>query len=104
MTGGNLSQVRAPLTLTGVEALTASDDVFRLLAARTPVGIFVASKTGRYEYVNESWCELAGTRRPIGPSARAGWPRCIPRTQTGCSSSWNGRWRREQTAARNTGS
>ncbi len=60
MTSGNLSRARTAITLTGVDALNASDDVFRLLAASTPIGIFVASNTGHYEYVNESWCELAG--------------------------------------------
>jgi diguanylate cyclase (GGDEF)-like protein/PAS domain S-box-containing protein len=60
MAVGKLSHAPTALSLTGVEALTASDDVFRLMAARTPVGIFVASPSGAYEYVNESWCELAG--------------------------------------------
>ncbi len=71
MTSGNLSHARATLTLTGVEALNASDDGFRLLAASTRAGIFVASRSGQYEYVNESWCELAGL-----PAERAlgdGW-------------------------------
>ncbi|HEX4518579.1 MAG TPA: PAS domain S-box protein [Gaiellaceae bacterium] len=60
MATSKFSRARAALTFTGPEGLTSSHDVFRLMAARTPVGIFVASPSGQYEYVNESWCELAG--------------------------------------------
>jgi diguanylate cyclase (GGDEF)-like protein/PAS domain S-box-containing protein len=60
MAASKLSRGRAALPLTGAAGVTASHDVFQLMAARTPVGIFVASRTGDYEYVNESWCGLAG--------------------------------------------
>jgi diguanylate cyclase (GGDEF)-like protein/PAS domain S-box-containing protein len=53
------AQVQA-LPLRGVETLTSSEDVFRVLAALTPVGMYVASASGEYEYVNRRWCELTG--------------------------------------------
>ena len=71
MAVGKLSRAAAALTLTGLEALSASHDVFRLMASRTPVGIFVASPSGEYEYVNESWCELAGL--PPEKALGSGW-------------------------------
>ena len=71
MATSKLSHPRAVLTLTGVEALSSSRDVFRLMAARTPVGIFVASPSGEYEYVNESWCDLAGL--PAERALGSGW-------------------------------
>ncbi len=75
MAVGKLSQARAALTLTGGEAFTPSQDVFRLMAARTPVGIFVASPSGDYEYVNESWCELAGL--PADRALGSGWEAAV---------------------------
>jgi diguanylate cyclase (GGDEF)-like protein/PAS domain S-box-containing protein len=71
MATSNLSHARAALTPTGGDALTAPHDVFQLMAARTPVGIFVASRSGEYEYVNESWCELAGL--PAERALGSGW-------------------------------
>jgi diguanylate cyclase (GGDEF)-like protein/PAS domain S-box-containing protein len=44
----------------GGSDVASPETVFRLLTARTPVGIFVASSNGRYEYVNERWSELTG--------------------------------------------
>jgi diguanylate cyclase (GGDEF)-like protein/PAS domain S-box-containing protein len=54
----NVSHVRASVALSGVEALSSSEDVFRVLTAQTPVGVFVACATGEYEYVNKRWCKL----------------------------------------------
>ncbi len=71
MAVGKLSRATAALTLTGLEGLSASHDVFRLMASRTPVGIFVASPSGEYEYVNESWCTLAGL--PPEKALGSGW-------------------------------
>jgi diguanylate cyclase (GGDEF)-like protein/PAS domain S-box-containing protein len=59
MEPGKISHVRAALALSGVQAFSSSEDVFRVLTQRTPVGIFVAASTGEYEYVNERWCELS---------------------------------------------
>jgi diguanylate cyclase (GGDEF)-like protein/PAS domain S-box-containing protein len=59
------------LSLSGVETLTSSEDVFRVLTALTPVGMFIASASGEYEYVNERWCELTGLTP--GDAAGAGW-------------------------------
>ncbi len=75
MAVGKLSQTRAELTLTGIDAFTPSRDVFRLMAAGVPVGIFVASPSGEYEYVNESWCELAGL--PAERALGSGWEAAV---------------------------
>ncbi len=71
MSTSQLSHVRAALADSAIEALASSEDVFRVLAAHLPVGIFVACSTGEYEYVNERWCELSGldASRAVG----AGW-------------------------------
>jgi len=42
------------------EALRESEERFRLLATRTPVGIFLASRKGRVMFVNEAVCKLTG--------------------------------------------
>jgi diguanylate cyclase (GGDEF)-like protein/PAS domain S-box-containing protein len=68
---GQLSHARATLALSGLEVLTSSEDVFSVLTAQTPVGIFVAGATGGYEYVNQRWCELAGVAS--GQAAGDGW-------------------------------
>src|SRR5262249_36025182 len=46
-------------------------DVFRVLTARAPVGVFVAAATGEYEYVNERWCSVAGM--PAESAFGDGW-------------------------------
>ncbi len=46
--------------LEAVERLRAGEDVIGVLAAHTPVGIFVSDVEGKAVYVNERWCELAG--------------------------------------------
>ena len=70
-----LSHARAALALTGLEALTASDDVFRVLTAQIPVGIYVAGASGGYEYVNQRWCELSGLASV--EAAGEGWARAL---------------------------
>jgi diguanylate cyclase (GGDEF)-like protein/PAS domain S-box-containing protein len=71
MEPSRLSHVRAALAVSGIGALSSSEDVFRALTARAPVGIFVAASTGEYEYVNERWCELAGL--PAEQAFGDGW-------------------------------
>jgi diguanylate cyclase (GGDEF)-like protein/PAS domain S-box-containing protein len=53
----HLSPVPPPADASG---FAFPEAVFRLVTARTPVGVFVASSNGRYEYVNERWTELTG--------------------------------------------
>jgi diguanylate cyclase (GGDEF)-like protein/PAS domain S-box-containing protein len=60
MSSTPLSHIRPLRPLPDVADLASPEAVFRLLTARTPVGIFVASSNGRYEYVNERWSELTG--------------------------------------------
>src|SRR5262252_3337272 len=60
MEPGQLSHLRAALAVSGASALSSPEDVFRVLAARAPVGVFVAAASGEYEYVNDRWCALAG--------------------------------------------
>jgi diguanylate cyclase (GGDEF)-like protein/PAS domain S-box-containing protein len=57
---GHLSHLRAALAISGSAALASPEDVFRVLTAQAPVGVFVAAATGEYEYVNDCWCTLAG--------------------------------------------
>jgi diguanylate cyclase (GGDEF)-like protein/PAS domain S-box-containing protein len=38
----------------------SSEELFRALAAHTPVGVFVSDANGACTFVNERWCELAG--------------------------------------------
>jgi two-component system sensor histidine kinase/response regulator len=53
------------------EALLSSEERFRTLAKRAPVGIFLADANGDYLYVNPRWCEMAAMD---GPDALgAGW-------------------------------
>ncbi len=54
-----------------VEALSWSEDVFRVLSAQAPVGIFVATSDGRYDYVNRRWCDL--TRLDYEQALGDGW-------------------------------
>jgi diguanylate cyclase (GGDEF)-like protein/PAS domain S-box-containing protein len=44
----------------GVRALGASEELFSVMTAHTPVGVFVSNVEGACVYVNERWCELAG--------------------------------------------
>jgi diguanylate cyclase (GGDEF)-like protein/PAS domain S-box-containing protein len=60
MEPGQLSQLRAALAVSGTSGLSAPEQVFRALTAKAPVGLFVATATGDYEYVNDRWCSLAG--------------------------------------------
>lgn len=55
--------------------LESSEEIFRALAAHTPLGIFVSNVAGACVYVNERWCDLAG----LGPEqARGdGWTAAI---------------------------
>lgn len=55
-----VSHVRAGLALAGARSLSSPEEVFRVLAAQTPVGVFVSSREGKCEYVNRRWCELTG--------------------------------------------
>jgi diguanylate cyclase (GGDEF)-like protein/PAS domain S-box-containing protein len=71
MEPGQLSHLRAALALSGVSALSSPEDVFRVLTARAPVGVFVAAATGEYEYVNDRWCSLAGI--PAEQAFGDGW-------------------------------
>ena len=71
MEPGQLSQLRAALALSGGAALSSPEDVFRVLTARAPVGVFVAAASGEYEYENDRWCALAGM--PAEQAFGAGW-------------------------------
>ncbi len=42
------------------QALRKSQERYRTLAEMSPVGIFHADSAGRYLYVNQRWCEIAG--------------------------------------------
>jgi two-component system sensor histidine kinase/response regulator len=42
--------------------LESSEEIFRVLAAHTQLGIFVSDVDGGCVYVNDRWCELAGLR------------------------------------------
>ena len=57
------------------EALQASEQRFRTLAAHAPVGIFLAGREGNCLFVNECWCELAGLS-PDEAKGR-GWARAL---------------------------
>jgi diguanylate cyclase (GGDEF)-like protein/PAS domain S-box-containing protein len=100
-----VSHTRAALALSGVQALASSEDVFRVLTARMPVGIFVASSAGEYEYVNTRWCEVTGldASRAVGDGwmsalhpddasrVREAWAEA---TATGADSVWEYRFHR----------
>jgi diguanylate cyclase (GGDEF)-like protein/PAS domain S-box-containing protein len=49
-----------PLPTLAESNLQRPEGVFRLLTARTPVGIYVAGTDGTYEYVNERWTVITG--------------------------------------------
>jgi diguanylate cyclase (GGDEF)-like protein/PAS domain S-box-containing protein len=84
---GQLSHARAALALTGLEALTSSDDVLRVLTAQIPVGIYVAGAAGGYEYVNERWCELTGLT--FAEAAGGGWSSALhPDDATRVTGEW----------------
>ncbi len=57
------------------EDLKKSAELFRLLAQVSPVGIFRTDATGRCQYVNTKWCELAGLT-PADAHGR-GWERAL---------------------------
>ncbi len=87
MRTGQLSHARAALALSGLEALTSSEDIFRVLTAQTPVGIFVAGATGAYEYVNQRWCELTGLAAAQAPGD--GWRAALhPEDATRVTGEW----------------
>ncbi len=70
-----VSPIRAALALSGIDELSSPEEVFRALAAQTPVGIFVASRSGELEYANGRWCELTG----LAPEETLGngWKRAL---------------------------
>jgi diguanylate cyclase (GGDEF)-like protein/PAS domain S-box-containing protein len=49
----------------------SSEELFRSLAAHTPVGLFVSNADGRCMFVNERWCELTGLSQ--GEALGDGW-------------------------------
>jgi len=53
-------------------ALRESEDQFRLLAQRAPVGIVMADLNGAYTFANVRWCELTGMT--TAQALRASWP------------------------------
>jgi PAS domain S-box-containing protein len=57
------------------EALQASEQRFRTLAAHAPVGIFLTDRAGNCSFVNKCWCDMAG----LSPEeARGqGWGRAL---------------------------
>ena len=55
----------------GIPELGSSEQLFRTLAAHTPVGIFVSNASGACIYVNDRWCELAGM--PAVAALGSGW-------------------------------
>ncbi|MEI8105896.1 MAG: PAS domain S-box protein [Actinomycetes bacterium] len=55
-----VSHLRAGLGLAGARSNSSSEEIFRALAAHTPVGIFVSNPAGSCEYVNRRWCDLSG--------------------------------------------
>jgi diguanylate cyclase (GGDEF)-like protein/PAS domain S-box-containing protein len=75
MEPGKLSHLRAALAVSGIGALSSPEDVFRVLTARAPIGVFVAAATGEYEYVNDRWCTLAGIQAE--EAFGDGWTRAL---------------------------
>ncbi len=55
------------------EALAKSQRRYRTLAEISPVGIYHADAGGRYRYVNQRWCEIAGLAAEEGLAD--GWTR-----------------------------
>lgn len=55
--------------------LRESKERFHTLARVSPVGIFESDTGGRYLYVNERWCEIAGV--PYRDSLGEGWTRAL---------------------------
>jgi diguanylate cyclase (GGDEF)-like protein/PAS domain S-box-containing protein len=56
-----VSHIRAELAFSDAAGgIVSSEEVFRVLTAQTPVGIFVSSRHGKFEYVNRRWCDLTG--------------------------------------------
>ena len=89
MEPGHLSHLRAALAVSGVSALSSPEDVFRVLTARAPVGVFVAAATGEYEYVNDRWCALAGI--PAEQAFGDGWTTALhPEDAARVVSAWAG--------------
>ncbi|HZR92486.1 MAG TPA: PAS domain S-box protein [Gaiellaceae bacterium] len=65
----------AELVPASCAACAQGEEVFRALAAHTPVGIFLSDAEGRCVYVNRRWCELAGLD-PDG-ALGDGWMRAL---------------------------
>jgi diguanylate cyclase (GGDEF)-like protein/PAS domain S-box-containing protein len=87
MEPGKLSHLRAALAVSGVSALSSPEDVFRVLTARAPVGVFVAATSGEYEYVNDRWCALAGI--PAEQAFGDGWTTALhPEDAARAASGW----------------
>lgn len=57
------------------QALRKSQDRYRTLAEMSPVGIFHADAEGRYLYVNQRWCEIAGLHADQGQGT--GWEQSL---------------------------
>jgi diguanylate cyclase (GGDEF)-like protein/PAS domain S-box-containing protein len=55
-----LPHIRALPPPPDMATVASPETVFRLLTERAPVGIFVATSNGGYEYVNERWTALTG--------------------------------------------
>ncbi|MBA2320951.1 MAG: PAS domain S-box protein, partial [Deltaproteobacteria bacterium] len=73
----NLAELHHQMAIrrTADDALGASEQRFRTLAALAPVGIFETDADGRCLYVNERWCELTGLSRE--GAAGTGWTRAL---------------------------
>ncbi|MFN2444757.1 MAG: PAS domain-containing protein [Vicinamibacterales bacterium] len=56
-------------------APAAEDDLFRALAAVAPAGIYVTDVRGRYLFVNEQWCRMAGVSSE--EASGEGWRRSL---------------------------
>lgn len=90
-------------------ALMESEKRFRLVASRAPVGIFMADAEGEFEFVNSSWCSMAG----IGPeqAVRSEWMVAVhPGDRERVSSEWReavrsgASWKAEHRFLRSDGS
>lgn len=67
--------------------LRDSEERFRLLANKAPVGIFRSARNGNSLYVNDAWCVMAGIK-PEAARGR-GWLRAIhPEDRPALAKSW----------------
>ncbi len=57
------------------QALRKSQERYRTLAEMSPVGIFHADAEGRYLYVNQRWCEIAGL--DVEQARDTGWQQSL---------------------------